>query len=183
MTDEERKNLVPYSPEWNLRVGGSKLQVMGWSLYTLLLWLLKLCMNIFYGRLTYVVTLLPLQIRLADHSFREGLDGMQTRIKIGIVAVVATYIATILSILLGCRPLHKNWQIYPDPGSTSSFSRPTSKSSPLTESIILDHCQPAVSLIDLYVTVVLNVATDLYLMSIPLPVRPFAFHSDLKPIR
>jgi hypothetical protein len=35
----------------------------------------------------------------------------------------------------------------------------------------LDHCQPAVSKIDIYVTVVLNVATDIYLISIPAPVR------------
>lgn len=35
----------------------------------------------------------------------------------------------------------------------------------------VDHCQPAISKIDLYVTVVLNVVTDMYLMSIPLPVR------------
>lgn len=33
----------------------------------------------------------------------------------------------------------------------------------------VDFCQPAVSKIDLYVTVVLNVLTDLYLMSIPMP--------------
>ncbi len=52
MTDEERASLAPNSPEWNLRVGGSKTQVVGWSLYTLLLWLLKMCMTIFYGRLT-----------------------------------------------------------------------------------------------------------------------------------
>jgi len=44
---------------------------------------------------------------------------MQTRIKIGLVAVGVTYVITILSILLGCRPLHKNWQINPDPGSTN----------------------------------------------------------------
>ena len=34
---------------------------------------------------------------------------------------------------------------------------------------LADYCQPAVSKLDLYVTVVLNVATDIYLMSIPLP--------------
>lgn len=33
-----------------------------------------------------------------------------------------------------------------------------------------DYCQPAVSKIDIYVTVVLNVVTDLYLISIPAPV-------------
>lgn len=32
-----------------------------------------------------------------------------------------------------------------------------------------DFCQPAISKIDLYVTVVLNVLTDMYLMSIPMP--------------
>lgn len=35
-----------------------------------------------------------------------------------------------------------------------------------------DHCQPAVSKIDIYVTVVLNVSTDIYLISIPAPVHP-----------
>lgn len=36
--------------------------------------------------------------------------------------------------------------------------------------MIVDHCQPAVSKIDIYVTVVLNVVTDIYLISIPAPV-------------
>lgn len=35
----------------------------------------------------------------------------------------------------------------------------------------IDYCQPAVSQIDVYVTVTLNVATDLYLITIPGPVR------------
>ncbi|KAI4102008.1 MAG: hypothetical protein L6R37_004673 [Teloschistes peruensis] len=52
MMDEQRRTLSPNSPEYGLRVGGSKLQLIGWSLYTLLLWLLKLCINIFYTRLT-----------------------------------------------------------------------------------------------------------------------------------
>lgn len=52
MTDEERAALDPNGEEWALRVGGSKTQLVGWSLYTLLLWLLKLSMNIFYIRLT-----------------------------------------------------------------------------------------------------------------------------------
>ena len=52
MTDEERRTLPLDSERYHLRVGGSKLQLMGWSSYTLLLWLLKLCMNVFYTRLT-----------------------------------------------------------------------------------------------------------------------------------
>lgn len=44
--------LSPSSMEYHLRVGGSKLQLIGWSLYTLLLWILKLCMLGLYTRLT-----------------------------------------------------------------------------------------------------------------------------------
>lgn len=73
---------------------------------------------------------------------------MKLRIRIGYVAIGVTYIVTMFSILLSCMPFHKNWQIYPDPGNT---------------------CQPAVSKVNCLVTVVLNVITDLYLMSIPLP--------------
>ncbi|KAJ5365552.1 hypothetical protein N7517_008438 [Penicillium concentricum] len=130
MTDEHRKELSPHSEEYRLRVGGSKVQVAGWSLYTLLLWLLKTCMAVFYSRLT------------------AGLVNMRIRIHIAYVMIAVTYIATICSILFGCHPIDKNWQIYPDPGN---------------------YCQPAVSKIDIYVTVVLNVATDLYLISIPAP--------------
>jgi hypothetical protein len=52
MTDEQRKTLDPASQEHSFRVGGSKTQLVGWSLYTLLLWTLKLCMCHFYSRLT-----------------------------------------------------------------------------------------------------------------------------------
>jgi len=130
MTDEQRRTLDPNSQEYEFRVNGSKTQLVGWSLYTLLLWTLKLCMIIFYQRLT------------------EALDYMKTRIRIGYAVVICTYIATELSILFGCHPFHKNWQIYPNPGN---------------------HCQPAISKIDLYVTVILNVFSDAYLLSIPIP--------------
>lgn len=52
MTAKERTMLSPSSMEYHLRVGGSKLQLIGWSLYTLLLWILKLCMLGLYTRLT-----------------------------------------------------------------------------------------------------------------------------------
>lgn len=44
---------------------------------------------------------------------------MAFRIKIGYVTIAVTYVATELSILLGCQPFYKNWQINPDPGSKS----------------------------------------------------------------
>ncbi|KAJ5683664.1 uncharacterized protein N7477_000009 [Penicillium maclennaniae] len=131
MTDEERSTLSPESEEYRLRVGGSKVQVAGWSLYTLLLWLLKTCMAKFYSRLT------------------AGLINMRVRIQVAYGLIAATYIATLFSILFGCYPLHKNWQINPNPGN---------------------YCQPAVSKIDIYVTVVLNVVTDVYLIGIPAPI-------------
>ncbi|EXJ81491.1 hypothetical protein A1O3_07784 [Capronia epimyces CBS 606.96] len=131
MTDEQRRTLDPNSQEYRFRVNGSKTQLVGWSLYTLLLWTLKLCMILFYDR------------------FTQSLDYMKHRIRIGYAIVVTTYLVTELSILLGCHPFHKNWQIFPDPGN---------------------HCQPAISRIDLYVTVILNVFSDLYLLSIPIPI-------------
>lgn len=82
---------------------------------------------------------------------RAGLINMNIRVKIAYVLIGVTYIAVICSILFGCHPMKKNWQIYPDPGN---------------------YCQPAVSKIDVYVTVTLNVATDMYLITIPTPVRP-----------
>ncbi|RPB21961.1 hypothetical protein L211DRAFT_789466 [Terfezia boudieri ATCC MYA-4762] len=130
MTDEQRATLVPGSQEWNWRVGGSKIQLIGWSLWSTALWLLKICMAVFYSRLT------------------DGLTVMRDRVRIAYVAIGVTYIAVILSIMLGCLPFHKNWQIYPDPGN---------------------HCHPAVSLINVYVPVVFNLVTDLYLMTIPMP--------------
>ncbi|KAL4794892.1 hypothetical protein BDV19DRAFT_389790 [Aspergillus venezuelensis] len=131
MTDEQRKTLDPDSHEYALRVGGSKTQVLGWSLYTTLLWLLKACMAVFYSRLT------------------AGLVNMKIRVRVAYILIAVTYIAVICSILFGCHPMSKNWQIYPDPGN---------------------YCQPAVSKIDVYVTVTLNVVTDVYLISIPTPI-------------
>ena len=52
MTDEERRLLDPASEEFSLRVNGSKTQIAGWSTYTALLWMLKLCLCIFFLRLT-----------------------------------------------------------------------------------------------------------------------------------
>lgn len=79
----------------------------------------------------------------------DGLEGFSTKIYLGFGFIVSTWLAVLFGILFGCGlPFEKNWQIYPDPGN---------------------HCQPAVSNIDIFLTVVLNVLTDFYLMSIPLP--------------
>lgn len=77
----------------------------------------------------------------------DGLN-FRTRIYVGFAMIVATWLAVLFSILFSCFPLEKNWQIYPDPGN---------------------FCQPAISRIDIFVTVVLNVVTDVYLLTIPIP--------------
>lgn len=53
------------------------------------------------------------------NNHRAGLINMRIRVRIAYVFIGVTYIATICSILFGCHPMHKNWQIYPNPGSTS----------------------------------------------------------------
>lgn len=42
---------------------------------------------------------------------------MRIRVQIAYFLIGSTYIVTLFSILFGCHPMHKNWQIYPDPGS------------------------------------------------------------------
>lgn len=46
---------------------------------------------------------------------------MRIRIHIAYGLIAVTYIATICSIIFGCHPIQKNWQIYPNPGSASSI--------------------------------------------------------------
>lgn len=52
MTAQERAALDPSSVEFHKRVMGSKIQVAGWSLYVITLWLGKFCLAIFFSRLT-----------------------------------------------------------------------------------------------------------------------------------
>lgn len=49
---------------------------------------------------------------------KDGLN-YRKRISAGFALILTTWVAAHLSILLGCRPFKKNWQIYPDPGSRS----------------------------------------------------------------
>lgn len=56
---------------------------------------------------------------------RSGLYHLEIRVKIGYALIGMTYIATEISILLGCQPFTHNWQIYPDPGSKLSADFPS----------------------------------------------------------
>jgi len=42
---------------------------------------------------------------------------MNMRINIAYGSIAVTYLATVLSIHLGCLPYEKNWQLFPNPGS------------------------------------------------------------------
>jgi len=131
MTDAQRAALSPNDQEYRDRVIGSKIQVAGWTTYAALIWSLKLSMLAFYIQLT------------------EGLGrSFRIRIYIGFALVIGTFIATTLTILLACRPFHKYWQIYPDPGNV---------------------CQAAISKPVIWASFAANVSTDIYLISIPLP--------------
>ncbi|KKY14193.1 putative short-chain dehydrogenase reductase sdr [Diplodia seriata] len=148
MTDDERAALDPSSHEASLRRGGSKAQVIGWCLYTFVLWLLKICMNACYSRVTYVdaiPALVGFPLTIAE---RYQISHLETRVKVGWFLIGTSYIAVLLTILLGCRSFPKNWQIQPNPGN---------------------HCQPAVSELNCYIVLFLNITTDLWLISIPVP--------------
>ncbi|KAL3460872.1 hypothetical protein BJX64DRAFT_173943 [Aspergillus heterothallicus] len=130
MTDEQRAAIDPSSREYYNRVWGSKIQVIGWSLYAMVLWLVKFSLAVFYSRLT------------------TGLNHLPSRVRVAYILLGVTYLAVALTILLSCQPMHRFWQISPDPGNT---------------------CQPARSKVYIFVVMIPNVVTDLYLMSIPLP--------------
>ncbi|KAM4054801.1 putative short-chain dehydrogenase reductase sdr protein [Hirsutella rhossiliensis] len=129
-TPEERAALDPDSLEWRLRVKGSQLHLSGWLLYTALLWTLKLCWLFFYKRLG------------------DRVNRMTLKVNLGFVLVGSTYVAVFATILFGCWPISKHWQINPDPGN---------------------RCYPAIAELQAWVVVCTNLTTDLYIMTIPLP--------------
>ncbi|KAM0809765.1 hypothetical protein AB5N19_10112 [Seiridium cardinale] len=130
MTDEQRANLDPSSEEYFNRQWGSRIQVMGWSFYACILWLLKFSIAVFYSRLT------------------NGLPHLRLRVRVAYVLLGVTYLTVALSILLSCQPINRFWQINPDPGNL---------------------CQPTNSRLYVLIVLIPNIITDLYLLSIPLP--------------
>ncbi|CAG9975525.1 unnamed protein product [Clonostachys byssicola] len=130
MTDAQRAALSPDSDEYGWRVAGSKVQVAGWCMYISVLWGIKLSLCAFYSRLT------------------DGVHGYRPKILGGYAFLGVTYLFLILCFLLSCQPMHKFWQINPDPGNL---------------------CQPALSKLYILSTLILNLTTDIYLILIPIP--------------
>ncbi|KAE8344167.1 hypothetical protein BDV24DRAFT_160716 [Aspergillus arachidicola] len=142
MTDAQRATLSTESPEYYQRVVGSKIQVAGWATYMALIGSLKLSMMAFYVRLTNGL----------GHRYRIP-------VWIGFALVIGSFVASFIVILAACRPFHKYWQIYPDPGNI---------------------CQPAISKAIVWVTFIANIITDPYLIFIPIPML---WKSSLKLIK
>ncbi|KAI0479537.1 hypothetical protein GGR56DRAFT_386437 [Xylariaceae sp. FL0804] len=130
MTPEERAALSPDSDEYQWRQSGSKVQVAGWSFYVLVLWLIKTCFAILFSRLS---------------------QGLNRRIKLHVrgafFLIGVTYLVVALGIVLSCQPMHRFWQINPDPG---------------------DLCRPANSMFYVVSVLVTDLMTDIYLLTIPI---------------
>ncbi|KAI0015923.1 hypothetical protein F4780DRAFT_33261 [Xylariomycetidae sp. FL0641] len=98
------------------------------------------------------LSLLALYLRLT-----AGLERSYTiRIYAGFAFVITSWLSAMLVLLLSCRPFYRNWQINPNPGNV---------------------CQPAISNRVVWVYCVMNIITDAYLLSIPLPML---WNSSLK---
>jgi hypothetical protein len=80
---------------------------------------------------------------------RSGLTHLKTRVTIAYIILGVSYAVVALTILLSCQPFHHFWQVSPDPGLL---------------------CQPTKSPAYVLVVVIPNILTDIYLLSIPLPV-------------
>ncbi|KAH7136238.1 hypothetical protein EDB81DRAFT_761931 [Dactylonectria macrodidyma] len=130
MTKEERASLSPSSDEYRMRVSGSKVQLVVWVMWLTIMWMIKASICAFYGRLT------------------AGIGEYRLVILVGYAFLFLTYIGCMASIFFSCWPLHKLWQINPDPGNT---------------------CHPAVSRVNYWVTMACDVATYLYVLLIPIP--------------
>ncbi|KXG45470.1 uncharacterized protein PGRI_040190 [Penicillium griseofulvum] len=142
MTATQREALLPDNPMYHARVIGSKIQIAGWTTYVALINALKLSMLAFY-------------VRLMDGLGRR----YQIPIYVGVGFVLASFLASVITIFTACRPFHKNWQINPDPGNV---------------------CQPAISKPVIAVTFAANLLTDPYLILIPIPML---WKSSLKPLK
>ncbi|KAF4487865.1 integral membrane PTH11, partial [Fusarium agapanthi] len=78
----------------------------------------------------------------------SGLTHLKTRVTIAYIILGVSYAVVALTILLSCQPFHHFWQVSPDPGLL---------------------CQPTKSPAYVLVVVIPNILTDIYLLSIPLP--------------
>ncbi|KAM7187482.1 hypothetical protein V8F33_011222 [Rhypophila sp. PSN 637] len=142
LTQEQRRALDQKSQEYRDRVNGSKGHLAGWQVYVFVSWAVKTAWFVFYQRLL-------------------GILLSRRQVYCGYFILAATYLAVTLTLLLSCHPLHKYWQIYPDPGPS---------------------CLLVTSKVNIITTLVLNAITDVYILAIPIPMILRAFFSRTKKI-
>ncbi|KAK7971393.1 hypothetical protein PG989_016409 [Apiospora arundinis] len=108
------------------------------------------------GWSTYTFLLWVLKAAMCTFYIRltDGLN-LLMRIYVGFALITSTWIAA------ACAP-------------TGSYFMD------ITTNQDADFCQPAISKVDIFVTVVLNVVTDLYLLTIPIPML---WQSSIKPVK
>ncbi|KAI0423408.1 hypothetical protein F5Y09DRAFT_327451 [Xylaria sp. FL1042] len=101
------------------------------------------------GWSVYVFNLWAIKLSFAVFFSRltSGLRHLRMRVNVAYVLLAITYLFVALGLILSCQPMDHFWQINPDPG-------------PL--------CRPTNSPFYVIATLVSDVTTDLYLVSIPL---------------
>ncbi|OKO97975.1 hypothetical protein PENSUB_9555 [Penicillium subrubescens] len=91
-------------------------------------------------------------LKADDYLIWVAIDGLSRRYRIpvyiGFALVGGSMIASVLTIFTACRPFNHYWQINPAPENV---------------------CQPAISMPIIWVTFAANLATDPYLIFIPIP--------------
>ncbi|TGZ80875.1 hypothetical protein EX30DRAFT_371902 [Ascodesmis nigricans] len=105
LTDEERYLASLNPAELRQRTTGSKIYMAGWSTYTAVVWTLKFCMIIFFGRV------------MKSLQRQKLIKWVFILTFLGVVGVYGTF-------FLICIPSKKLWQTYPNPGKNCEVETP-----------------------------------------------------------
>ncbi|KAF4337368.1 integral membrane protein PTH11 [Fusarium beomiforme] len=99
---------------------------------------------------TYSSLLWILKAAMCTFYYRltKDLQGHRIRVIIGFGFIVASFVIVQMNLLLSCRPFNNWWQIFPDPGA---------------------FCHAAISPALIWACLAFNLATDFYLIMIPMP--------------
>ncbi|KAI1033046.1 hypothetical protein LB504_006466 [Fusarium proliferatum] len=99
---------------------------------------------------TYSSLLWILKAAMCTFYYRltKDLQGHRVRVIIGFGFILSSFVVVQMNLLLSCRPFDHWWQIFPDPGA---------------------FCHAAISPALIWTCLALNLATDFYLIMIPMP--------------
>ncbi|KAF4950508.1 hypothetical protein FGADI_8154 [Fusarium gaditjirri] len=99
---------------------------------------------------TYSSLLWILKAAMCTFYYRltKDLQGHRLRVIIGFGFIISSFVVVQMNLLLSCRPFDHWWQIFPDPGA---------------------FCHAAISPALIWTCLAFNLATDFYLIMIPMP--------------